>query len=166
MRTWEAAAGSSVFFALAPGTVAGFVPWLITRWDATDSTPTWLRIAGAVVVVLAAGFLVQAFVRFVVEGFGTPAPVAPPETLVVGGIYRFVRNPMYVAVFWAIVGQAMLLGRAGLLWWAGIAGVAMVTFVKVYEEPALRGRFGADYEEYCHNVPGWRPRSTPWRKNG
>src|SRR5215217_3220329 len=106
-----AAAGSALFFALAPGVMAGVVPWLITGWDAYDM-PLPLRAAGALVTVAGAAFLIQAFARFVVEGLGTPAPVAPPERLVVGGIYRWVRNPMYVAVIATILGQALLLGRA------------------------------------------------------
>ena len=103
-----------------------------------------------------------AFVRFVVEGFGTPAPVAAPERLVVGGVYRYVRNPMYVAVLAAIVGQSLLLGRLGLLLYAGVVWVAVAAFVRFYEEPTLTRRFGADYEAYRRAVPAWWPRLRPW----
>ena len=106
--------------------------------------------------------LVQAFVRFVVEGFGTPAPVAAPERLVVGGVYRYVRNPMYVAVLAAIVGQALLLGRLSLLLYAGAAWLVVAAFVRFYEEPTLARRFGADYEAYRRAVPAWWPRLRPW----
>jgi protein-S-isoprenylcysteine O-methyltransferase Ste14 len=106
--------------------------------------------------------LIQAFVRFVVEGFGTPAPVAAPERLVVGGVYRYVRNPMYVAVLAAIVGQGLILGRLGLLLYACAAWLVVAAFVRFYEEPALTRRFGADYEAYRRAVPAWWPRLRPW----
>jgi protein-S-isoprenylcysteine O-methyltransferase Ste14 len=95
-----AAVGSAVFFALAPGVVAGVVPWWLTGWEATDLPWWWLplRVAGVVLLVAGAGVLVHAFARFVAEGVGTPAPVAPTRELVVGGLYRYVRNPMYLAV--------------------------------------------------------------------
>jgi protein-S-isoprenylcysteine O-methyltransferase Ste14 len=101
-------------------------------------------------------------VRFVVEGFGTPAPVAAPERLVIGGVYRYVRNPMYVAVLAAIVGQALLLGQLGLLLYAVAAWVVVAAFVRFYEEPTLTRRFGADYEAYRRAVPAWWPRLRPW----
>jgi protein-S-isoprenylcysteine O-methyltransferase Ste14 len=141
--------------------VAGLVPWLLTGW----STHLWwppVRVLGG--VMLAAGLLVllQAFVRFVREGLGTPAPVAPTERLVVGGAYRYVRNPMYLAVAAVILGQALLLGQAGLLIYAAAFGITVVAFVHGYEEPALTRRFGAQYEAYRRAVPAWRPRRTPW----
>jgi protein-S-isoprenylcysteine O-methyltransferase Ste14 len=117
MRRPTAAVGSAVFFMLAPGVVVGLIPWLLTRWQAREPLPYWapMRMVGGILLVAGLIALVQAFVRFVVEGVGTPAPVAAPERLVVGGVYRYVRNPMYVAVLAAIVGQALLLGRLGLL---------------------------------------------------
>ena len=110
-------------------------------------------------MTIAAGLvLVSAFVRFVIEGVGTPAPVAPTQHLVVGGLYRYVRNPMYLAVVTAIVGQGLLFGQLGLFLYAGIVGAAMVAFVVLYEEPYLAERFGAEYDEYRRAVPGWWPR--------
>jgi protein-S-isoprenylcysteine O-methyltransferase Ste14 len=116
------------------------------------------------VILLAVGLfaLVQAFVRFVVEGLGTPAPIAAPERLVVGGLYRYVRNPMYVAVLTVIVGQALILGQLVLLPYAAAIWVITAAFVRWYEEPALTRRFGADYEAYRRAVPAWRPRLRPW----
>ena len=157
MRRRRAALGSALFFAVAPGVAAGLVPWLLTGWDAHE-VPLALRVLGALVTATGAAFLVQAFARFVVEGLGTPAPVAPPERLVVGGIYRWVRNPMYVAVIATILGQALLLGRWVLLEWALVFWALTAAFVHWYEEPNLRRRFGADYEEYLRAVPGWLPR--------
>jgi protein-S-isoprenylcysteine O-methyltransferase Ste14 len=157
----RAALGSLVFLVVAPGVVAALVPWLLTGWESAD--PPWpLRVAG--VLLLASGVLVllQAFARFVTEGIGTPAPVAPTERLVVGGLYRYVRNPMYLAVAATIVGQALLLGRWALLAYAAAFVATVASFVHWYEEPTLRRRFGAEYDAYRRAVPGWRPRRRPW----
>jgi protein-S-isoprenylcysteine O-methyltransferase Ste14 len=157
-----AAVGSSIFFALAPGTVAGLVPWSLTGWHLHHA---WLpfRIVGGALIVVALPVLVAAFVRFVREGIGTPAPVAPTEHLVVGGLYRHVRNPMYLAVTALIAGQALLLGQPGLLWYAAAVAAAMVTFVHAYEQPTLSERYGAEYDRYRDAVPGWWPRRRPWQ---
>jgi protein-S-isoprenylcysteine O-methyltransferase Ste14 len=129
-----------------------------------EPLPYWApaRVLGGVVLVAGLIALVGAFVRFVVEGFGTPAPVAAPDRLIVGGVYRYVRNPMYVAVLAAIVGQSLLLGRLGLLLYAGVVWAAVAAFVRFYEEPTLTSRFGADYEAYRRAVPAWWPRLRPW----
>ena len=161
MSKGVAAAGSAAFFALAPGVTAGLVPWWLTGWEANDPWAP-LVVIGAVLIAAGAVVLVQAFVRFVVEGIGTPAPVAPPEHLVVGGLYRHVRNPMYVAVAATIVGQALVLGRPGLLLYAAAFVAVTGAFARWYEEPVLRERFGAEYEAYCRAVPGWWPRRHPW----
>jgi protein-S-isoprenylcysteine O-methyltransferase Ste14 len=164
MRRPTAALGSAVFFLLAPGVVMGLIPWLLTRWQMREPLPYWapVRVVGGVLLVAGLIVLIWAFVRFVVEGFGTPAPVAAPERLVVGGVYRYVRNPMYVAVLAAIVGQALLLGQLGLLLYAGAAWLVVAAFVRWYEEPTLTRRFGTDYEAYRRAVPAWWPRLRPW----
>jgi protein-S-isoprenylcysteine O-methyltransferase Ste14 len=165
MRKRTAAVGSAVFFLVAPGVVVGLIPWLLTRWDMREPLPYWvlMRVLGGILLVAGLIALVRAFVRFVVEGFGTPAPVAAPERLVVGGVYRYVRNPMYVAVLAAIVGQALLLGRLELLLYATAAWAVVAAFVRFYEEPTLARRFGADYETYRRAVPAWWPRLRPWK---
>ena len=164
MRRPTAAIGSAVFFVLAPGVVVGLIPWWLTRWQAREALPYWMpvRALGAVLIVAGLIALVGAFVRFVVEGLGTPAPVAAPERLVVGGMYRYVRTPMSVAVRAAIVGQALLLGRLVLLLYAAGVWIAVAAFVRFYEEPILTRRFGADYEAYRRAVPAWWPRLRPW----
>jgi protein-S-isoprenylcysteine O-methyltransferase Ste14 len=156
------ALGSALFFALAPGVAAGLVPWLITGWEA-ESMPLALRILGALLVGAGVPVLVAAFARFVTEGRGTPAPVAPTERLVVGGLYRWVRNPMYVAVSSVIAGQALLLGSVALTLYLAAFVAAVTAFVKLYEEPTLVESYGAEYEAYRRAVPGWRPRLRPWR---
>ena len=160
MRKTSAAVGSAVFFALAPGVVAGLGPWSLTRWQAGAPYASWLplRVAGALLVAAGAAVLTHAFGRFVVEGLGTPAPVAPTEHLVVSGLYRYVRNPMYLAVTATILGQALLLWRPVLLAYAAVVAAAFVVFVLGYEEPTLRRQFGASYEEYRRAVPAWWPR--------
>jgi protein-S-isoprenylcysteine O-methyltransferase Ste14 len=165
MRKARAAIGSFVFLLLAPGVVAGLVPWLLTGWEARGPMPYWLPMWIGGLALLAAGVLVLvlAFARFVVEGLGTPAPVAPTEHLVVGGLYRYVRNPMYLAVGATIVGQALVLAQPVLFVYAAIFAVMVVAFVRGYEEPTLRRRFGEEYERYRRAVPGWWPRRTPWR---
>jgi protein-S-isoprenylcysteine O-methyltransferase Ste14 len=146
-----------LFLVLAPGAVAGLVPWLLTGWRATGG-PVWLQALGWVVLAVGAAVLLEAFARFVFEGVGTPAPAAPTENLVVGGLYRYVRNPMYLAVAAIILGQAAVLGRWVLLAYAVLFGVTVWSFVHWYEEPTLRRQFGSAYDEYVATVPGWWPR--------
>jgi protein-S-isoprenylcysteine O-methyltransferase Ste14 len=163
MRRSSAAAGSALFFVVAPGVVAGVVPWWLTGWRAVEPPWPWpVRALGALLLLAGVSVLVRAFVSFVIEGAGTPAPVAPPVRLVVGGLYRYVRNPMYVALLAAILGQALLLGRPRLLAWGGAVLAAVYAFVRGYEEPTLRARHGAAYDAYRRAVPGWWPRLTPW----
>jgi protein-S-isoprenylcysteine O-methyltransferase Ste14 len=140
--------------------VAGVIPWWLTRWTVGVLLPSPLRVLGLLVLTAGALVLLHAFARFVGEGAGTPAPVAPTERLVVGGLYRYVRNPMYLAVLSCIVGQALWLGSARLLTYAAVVGVCVVLFVLGYEEPTLSRRYGAEYDAYRRTVPGWWPR---WR---
>jgi protein-S-isoprenylcysteine O-methyltransferase Ste14 len=160
-RRTKAALGSILFLLVAPGVVAGLIPWSLTGWDAEPVSPL-VRAAGILLIALGAGFLLHAFARFVSEGLGTPAPVAPTERLVVGGAYRYVRNPMYLAVGATIVGQALLLGRPALLIYAAAFGAVVYCFVRLYEEPTLAERYGESYAAYRRAVPGWLPRLTPW----
>jgi len=163
MRRPAAAAGSAVFFAIAPGVVAGLVPWWLTHWRVRGPLAHWapLRVTGLTMLILGAIVLVQAFARFVAEGHGTPAPAAPTERLVTGGLYRYVRNPMYLAVVAAITGQALALGQPVLLGYAAAVWITVASFVRWYEEPALARQFGAQYEAYRRGVPAWRPRTRP-----
>ena len=160
----RAALGSLVFLLVAPGVAAGLVPWLLTGWE-VDRDLAWLplQILGGLLVAAGVAVLLHAFARFVVDGLGTPAPVAPPEKLVVGGLYRHVRNPMYVAVASTIIGQALLFGRPVLLAYAAVFIAAVAAFVHLYEEPTLTRQFGDDYTRYRRAVPAWRPRLSPWR---
>ncbi len=150
-----------MFLAVAPGVVAGLLPALMTGWEVEDRLTGALRGLGFALVVISAGFLLHAFGRFALEGVGTPAPVAPTRRLVVGGIYRFVRNPMYLAVLGAIAGQALVFGSLGLVAYGAVIGCLFMAFVRLYEEPTLRAEYGAEYDAYRTAVPGWIPRLTP-----
>ncbi|MDF9750219.1 isoprenylcysteine carboxylmethyltransferase family protein [Arthrobacter sp. ES3-54] len=167
-RERKRAAIGTAAFAVAPATAAGVVPWLLTRWEVASPVPGGVpaQITGALLIGAGAAVIANSFVHFAVEGIGTPAPFAPPKKLVVGGLYRYVRNPMYVSVAAAIAGQGLLLGQPKLFVALGIGAVQVVAFVRLYEEPALTRKFGPAYEEYRRNVPRWLPRLRPWRPEG
>jgi protein-S-isoprenylcysteine O-methyltransferase Ste14 len=157
MSRLRAVLGSAAFVLFGgPTIVAGLVPWLMTRWEADDA-PTALRVLGAVLIASGGGLVLETTARFALQGRGTPAPFAAPERFVARGSYRVVRNPMYVGVLALIVGQALLLGREVLLVWAGSALLLFHLFVVLHEEPELRKRFGAEYEDYCVRVGRWLP---------
>lgn len=152
--------GSAVFLVIAPGFVAGVVPWWISHWrfeTALLGLPA-LRFAGGILIVLGAAGLLDSFARFALQGLGTPAPVFPTRHLVVTGLYRYVRNPMYVAVVSAILGQGLLFGNLTLLEYGGLVWLLFHLFVLLYEEPVLRASFGDEYRLFCEAVPRWIPR--------
>lgn len=157
--------GSLIWLVIAPGLIAGYIPWAISRWRMHPpflgtSATRWL---GVLLIAVGLPMLLEAFARFALQGRGTPAPVLPPERLVVFGLYRHVRNPMYVAITALIIGQGLLLGDPRLLGLAMVVWLTFHPFVLLYEEPRLKKRFGADYEAYRAAVPRWIPRTTPWR---
>ena len=153
---------TALFLLIAPGTVAGFIPWWITRWRFPG--PQWFvaEIAGGLLILGAVCVLVESFARFAWKGLGTPAPVFPTRHLVVSGLYRFVRNPMYVAVVSAIIGQALLFANLPLAGYGALVWVSFHAFVILYEESTLRKTFGTEYQLFVANVPRWIPRLTPW----
>ena len=108
--------------------------------------------------------LLESFGRFALQGVGTPAPIFPTQYLVVKGFYRYVRNPMSIAVVSVILGQALLLGNIRVLAYAIFVWLAFHLFVLIYEEPTLRKSFGVEYETFCAHVPRWIPRFSPWRE--
>ncbi len=153
-----------MFFAVAPGCVAGLAPWWISGWHMQRPFLglSLFRVAGAALMVLGTPMLLDSFARFALQGLGTPAPVFPTRHLVVTGLYRSVRNPMYVGVVSVITGQAFLLGNVRVLGYGALVWMAFHVFVIAYEEPTLRRTFGAEYERFCANVPRWIPRLRPW----
>jgi len=160
--------GSGLFLVLAPGTVAGLGPWWQSRWVINPPLLglPFLRGVGVLLVLGGIVALLDSFARFALQGLGTPAPVSPTRRLVVTGLYRFVRNPMYLAIVAVILGQAFILGDAGLVVYAGLTWLVVSLFVVAYEEPTLRKSFGPEYDAYCSNVPRWFPRLRPWRGHG
>lgn len=157
----RAAIGTAAFFVAAPGTVAGLIPfWLTGGWQ--DPGPWPLRVVGGVLIATGLAAVIDAFVRFVREGAGTPAPIAPTRHLVVGGLYRYVRNPMYLAVLILIAGQGLWFTRLSLFVYAAAAWAITALFVRFYEEPTLMRTFGDEYNEYRRHVRAWLPRLWPW----
>lgn len=159
--------GSAVFLVIAPGFVAGLVPWWISHWrlEAPFFGMPLFRLAGGALILMGAAGLLDSFVRFAVQGLGTPAPVFPTRHLVITGLYRYVRNPIYVAVVSTILGQGLVLGNLTLLEYGGLVWLLFHLFVLVYEEPTLRASFGSEYKKFCAEVPRWIPRFTPWRSH-
>src|SRR5258706_16265760 len=166
MKRPLAVLGSTVFFFVAPGTVAGYVPWLLSGWRVRPPLlgAPGVRTLGA--AILAGGLIVvlESFARFALKGRGTPAPPLPTEHLVVTGLYRYVRNPMYVGVLATILGQGLLLGSGSVLVYAAVVALGFHLFVLAYEEPTLRRTYGAEYEAYCAAVPRWWPRLGRWHR--
>ncbi|MGY1794526.1 methyltransferase family protein [Geodermatophilus sp. SYSU D00525] len=159
----RARAGTLVFLVLTPGVVAGLVPGLITGWR-IPWTGAWVwpvAIVAAVAVLGGVVVLLDAFARFA-RADGTPAPPVPTARLVVVGPYRHVRNPMYLAVLAIVLGQALLFGSWGALLHAGVVLLAVVAFVRGYEELTRELQYGDQYREYRRNVRGWIPRLRPW----
>jgi len=154
----KAALGSAVFLILVPGVVAGVIPWLATGWQTEHELWAPVRIGAALLLAAGAAVLLRAFASFVLEGIGTPAPIAPTERLVVGGLYRYVRNPMYLAVLAAIVGQALLFGDVGLVIYAAVLWLTFAAFVRWYEEPHLEREYGEAYDAYRRAVAAWFPK--------
>jgi protein-S-isoprenylcysteine O-methyltransferase Ste14 len=165
MRRIRAVLGSAIFLVVAPGTVAVYVPWVICRWQVESPRmgSAVIRFAGVPFIVAGLPVLLDSFARFALQGLGTPAPMAPPKKLVVSGLYRHVRNPMYVALLAMILGQGLLFGSVRVLEYGAAVWLAFTLFVLLYEEPTLRRTFGVEYEEFCANVPRWIPRLRPWR---
>jgi protein-S-isoprenylcysteine O-methyltransferase Ste14 len=155
----------SVASLAAPGTLDGLVPWLLTGWRVGSSLPFWqpVRLVGIPLIVVGCAVLLVAYLRFAVEGLGTPAPMAPPSQLVVGGLYRYVRNPIYPAMLAVLTGQALLLWQPVLVGYAAMVATVAVAFVREHEEPTLRRKVGDQYDTYRQAVPGWWPRRRPWR---
>jgi protein-S-isoprenylcysteine O-methyltransferase Ste14 len=157
--------GSILFLFVAPGIVAGVIPGSLSQYRMQPPLlgVEPLRWLGVLLLVLGGVLLLETFARFALQGRGTPAPIAPTKTLVVTGSYRFVRNPMYVAVVSLILGQGLLLGDAIVLGYGLIVWLVVHLFVLGYEEPTLSSTYGDQYDRYRANVRRWLPRLTPWR---
>jgi len=148
---------SILFFILAPGMVAGFIPLGLLR-NGSQIQTSFLAYLAFPLWLIGIAVLVWCFWDFVQKGKGTPAPIDPPKELVVTGLYNLVRNPMYVGVEAILIGHILWFGFWSLLIYAVIIFSGFNTFVAFYEEPTLRKKFGAAYEAYCQRVPRWIPK--------
>jgi protein-S-isoprenylcysteine O-methyltransferase Ste14 len=164
IRPVSAVVGTVFFLLIAPGTVAGLVPWWISSWHIRAPLLHFFpfRWLGILLILAGVPLLLDSFARFALKGMGTPAPIFPTRHLVISGFYRYVRNPMYLAVVAVILGQGLLLGDARVVEYALIPWLAAHLFVVFYEEPTLLRTFGAEYDAFRANVPRWIPRSSPW----
>jgi protein-S-isoprenylcysteine O-methyltransferase Ste14 len=167
MRRALAILGSALFLVVAPGLVVILVPWWISKWQVQEPVLRFpfVRALGVLLILGGLPVLMESFARFALQGLGTPAPIFPTRHLVVKGFYRYVRNPMYLAVVSIILGEGLVLGNVSLLMYGVIVWFACHLFVLAYEEPRLRKTFGAEYDAFSANVPRWRPRTSPWRPN-
>jgi len=161
--------GTTIASLLVGAAFLGLWFWLLPAWLGfkvdTAGAARWRWLA-AVPSVLGFAVALRCIWDFGRTGRGTPAPMAPPQRLVVVGPYRYVRNPMYLGFFVGWAGLWVIFGRASVtaIAWASAAVAGVALFVLLYEQPTLRGKFGADYEEYCRNVRAWIPRLHAWNK--
>ncbi len=147
-----------LFTVLVPGTVAGWVPWRIAARGGHVLAGGWMLAAGAVLAATGVAIALWCVRDFAVAGRGTPAPFDPPTQLVVRGLYRYVRNPMYVGVLSVIAGWSLLYRSAAVAEYGAIVWLLFTVFVVAVEEPMLKRRFGASYEAYCRSAGRWLPR--------
>ncbi len=145
-----------IFTLLVPGTVGGYVPWLMTR-EATLAPSEWV-LPGSILMVTGAALYLWCVWDFAVSGRGTPAPIDPPRKLVVRGAYLYTRNPMYTGVLTVILGWIVVFQSPGLLIYMGSVWATVHLFVIFYEEPHLHRTFGIEYADYCARVGRWIPR--------
>src|SRR5882724_5694105 len=153
-----------VFTALVPGTVGLWVPYRIRQGTRAPDVHVasavesglgyFLLIAGAAIYLWCAW-------DFSVKGMGTPAPIDAPKNLVINGLYRFVRNPMYVGVFLLVASRAIFFWSFPIVLYLALVATSVQLFIVLYEEPHLRKIFGEQYLDYCKRVPRWIPRLRP-----
>jgi protein-S-isoprenylcysteine O-methyltransferase Ste14 len=150
-----------IFTFVVPGTVTLLVPYslLSSRLPSFPKKVNCMPFLGVFPMLLGASIYFWCAWDFTFAGRGTPAPIDPPKTLVVRGLYRYVRNPMYVGVFSILLGEALFFESRTLLVYAAVVFFFFYLFVVLYEEPILRQKFGESYQKYCQSVPRW----LPWR---
>jgi protein-S-isoprenylcysteine O-methyltransferase Ste14 len=148
---------AGLFIVLVPGSIAGWLPWYVSGWRRPRLDGA-LGFVGVFFAVLGWLVLLWCTRDFAVRGRGTPNPLDPPRGLVIDGLYRFVRNPMYVAVVTSILGQAAMYRSRSVLWYAAAVALGFHLRVVLYEEPKLTELFGDSYADYRRRVPRWVPR--------
>ena len=153
-----------IFTCIVPGAVTVLVPyWLLaSRFAPPPLNLSSIRFFGVLPILLGASIYFWCAWDFTFAGRGTPAPIDPPKELVVRGLYRYVRNPMYVGVLSILLGEALLFESQRLFEYIVVVFIFFYLFVVLYEEPILREKFGESYQRYCQAVPRW----LPWRIKG
>jgi protein-S-isoprenylcysteine O-methyltransferase Ste14 len=147
-----------VFTVVVPGAGAVYVPWwILTRGPASPEATSWLAL---MLIVPGTALYLTCLWLFAAVGRGTPGPWDAPRQLVVVGPYRWVRNPIYVAAFLVVLGEAWLFGSLALLVYAVLLGLSVHLVVIGYEEPSLERSFGGEYVAYRRRVRRWLPRPT------
>jgi len=154
-----------IFALVAPGTVAVLVPYLLLVFDAASCPYSSGPLGYIGVLLLALGSIVytKCLWDFAVTGRGTPAPIDPPKNLVVRGLYRYVRNPMYIGSVMVLLGEAIFFQARILFGYSVLVFVAFCLLVLLYEEPTLLRLFGDSYRQYCRTVPRWSPKMSGLR---
>jgi protein-S-isoprenylcysteine O-methyltransferase Ste14 len=163
MSKKTASLGTAVFLFIGPGLSVVLIPWLISQWPVKPSIldVTWLNFVGIVLIALGVYVVLDSFARFALQGT-TPAPLLRTRHLVVTGLFRYVRNPLYLASITMIFGQGLLFAETYLFLYGAALWLFFHLLVVFGEERALRKTFGSDYDRYVANVPRWRPRLQPW----
>ena len=147
-----------------PGTIGFYIPAWITRWHIPPDGRALRIPLGWLLIALGLIPLFESIIRFLRVGHGTLSPTHPTETLVVSGLYRYARNPMYVGILTLLFGQIILFLSTHLAVYTACVAMVINLFVLFHEEPTLRASYGSQYLDYCRNVPRWLPRLTPWSK--
>jgi protein-S-isoprenylcysteine O-methyltransferase Ste14 len=150
---------SLLFFIFVPGLLLGYIPYTLSLTDTPLFDIGFFRYLAIPFWLVGGSAMTWCFWNFTINGRGTPAPFDPPKELVAVGLYRYVRNPMYVAGTLFLLGWALWSPALSLLFSPVIFWGAAHLFVTLYEEPTLKKKFGAAYDEYCSRVPRWIPQS-------
>jgi protein-S-isoprenylcysteine O-methyltransferase Ste14 len=145
-----------------PGILLVYLPVAITHLHIPVGEPIWEKLLACALIAAGLAPLLESILRFIYVGRGTLAPTEATEHLVVSGLYRYVRNPMYVGVLAVLGGEALLFWSRGLAIEAAVVCLGVSVFVRLYEEPTLARRYPEEYPRYKRHVPRWLPRLTPW----
>lgn len=154
----------SVLFVVfgGPAITVVYLPFWITRFSIPAGEPGWQIVIATTLIVTGVVPAFESMKRFIVVGRGTLVPTVPTEHLVASGMYRYVRNPMYVDILIALAGEAVLFRSRDVVVFAVLLWLGFHLFVSLYEEPTLTRRYGEEYARFKRHVPRWLPRLTPW----
>jgi protein-S-isoprenylcysteine O-methyltransferase Ste14 len=145
-----------------PGILLVYLPLWFTHFRIPAGEPRWEKLLAGALIVAGLTPLFESILRFIYVGRGTLMPTVVTEHLVVSGLYRYVRNPMYVGVMAVLAGEAWLFWSRSMAIEAAAVCLGVNLFVHLYEEPTLARRYPEEYSRYKCHVPRWLPRLTPW----